>query len=69
MKKGRQARHRIPRNSCLNLHLSISNGFVSFKISDKRDDLDFDIVNFPFLEGTFPVLLLRCLHFSTHSIC
>ena len=32
----------------LDLHLSISNGFVSFKIYDKRDDIDFDIVNFPF---------------------
>ena len=36
----------------LHLHLSISNGFfVSSKISDKRDDLDFDIVNFSFLDG------------------
>ena len=33
------------------LHLSIANGFVSFKINDKRDDFDFDIVNFPFLDG------------------
>ena len=32
----------------LDLHLSISNGFVSSKIYDKRDDVDFDIVNFPF---------------------
>ena len=42
----------------LDLHLSISNGFVSSKIYDKRDDFDFDIVNFPFLDGTFPVLPL-----------
>ena len=35
----------------LDLHLSISIGFVSSKIHDKRDDFDFDIVNFPFLEG------------------
>ena len=35
----------------LDLHLSISNGFVSSKIYDKRDDFDFDIVNFPFLNG------------------
>ena len=34
----------------LNLHLSISNGFVS----SKRDDFDFDIVNFPFLNGDVP---------------
>ena len=35
----------------LDLHLYISNGFVSFKIYDKCDDFDFDIVNFPFLDG------------------
>ena len=38
----------------LDLHLSISNGFVSSKIYDKRDDFDFDIVNFPFLDGNVP---------------
>ena len=32
----------------LDLHLSISYGIVSCKIYDKRDDFDFDIVNFPF---------------------
>ena len=43
--------------SFLDLHLSISDGFVKTKIYDKRDDFDFDIVNFPFL------------YFSTYSIC
>ena len=38
----------------LDLHLSISNGFVSSKINYKRDDFDFDIVNFPFLDGDVP---------------
>ena len=38
----------------LDLHLSISNGFVSSKIYDKRDDFDFDIANFPFLDGDVP---------------
>ena len=38
----------------LDLHLSISNNFVSSKIYDKRDDFDFDIVNFPFLDGDVP---------------
>ena len=38
----------------LDFHLSISNGFVSSKIYDKRDDFDFDIVNFPFLDGDVP---------------
>ena len=32
----------------LDLHISISNGFVSSKIYDKRDDFDCDIVNFLF---------------------
>ena len=36
------------------LHLSISNGFVSSKIYDKRDNFDFDIVSFPFLDGDVP---------------
>ena len=38
----------------LDLHLSISNGFVSSKIYDKRYDFDFEIVNFPFLDGDVP---------------
>ena len=38
----------------LDLGLSISNDFVSSKIYDKRDDFDFDIVNFPFLDGDIP---------------
>ena len=40
--------------SFLDLHLSISDGFVKTKIYDKRDDFDFDIVNFPFLHGDVP---------------
>ena len=35
----------------LDLHLSISGGFVKTKIYDTRDDFDFDIWNFPFLDG------------------
>ena len=38
----------------MDLHLSISDGFVQTKIYDKRDDFDFDIVNFPFLDGDVP---------------
>ena len=30
------------------LHISISIGFVSSNVYNKRDDFDFDIVNFPF---------------------
>ena len=38
----------------LDLHLSISNDIVATKIYDKRDDFDFEIVNFPFLDGDVP---------------
>ena len=38
----------------LYLHLSISNAIVSTKIYDKRDDFDFEIVNFPFLDDDVP---------------
>ena len=38
----------------LDLHLSISDGFINTKIYDKRDDFDFDIVNFSFLDGDVP---------------
>ena len=38
----------------LDLHLSISDGFVKAKLYDKRDDFDFDIVNFPFFDGDVP---------------
>ena len=38
----------------LDLHLSTSNDIVSTKIYDKRDDFDFEIVNFPFLDGDVP---------------
>ena len=40
--------------SFLDLHLSISDGFFKTKIYDKRDDFDFDIVKFPFLDGDVP---------------
>ena len=38
----------------LDLHLSISNDTVSSKTYIKRDDFDFKIVNFPFLDGDVP---------------
>ena len=38
----------------LDLHLSISNDIVSTKFYDKRDDFDFEIVSFPFLDGDVP---------------
>ena len=36
------------------MNLSIHNDIVSTKIYDKRDDFNFDIVNFPFLDGDVP---------------
>ena len=38
----------------LDLHLTIFNDIVSTKIYDKRDNFDFQIVNFPFLYGDVP---------------
>ena len=48
----------------LDLHLSTSNGFVSSKIYDKRDDFDFDIVNFPF--RVYISQLIRFARVSSH---
>ena len=39
------------------LNLSITNGIVSSKIYDKRDDFNFEIINFPFLGGDVLALL------------
>ena len=38
----------------LDLNLPITNGIVSSKIYDKWDDFNFEIVNFPFLNGDIP---------------
>ena len=40
--------------SYLDLLLSVSNGHLSTKLYDKRDDFDFRIVNFPFLSSNIP---------------
>ena len=36
------------------IYISIADGFASSNIYDKRDDFDFDVVNFPFLDGDVP---------------
>ena len=43
-------------NLCMQIYIykCISNGTVSTKIYDKWDDSDFDIDNFPFLDGDVP---------------
>ena len=48
----------------LDLHLTISDGFVSFKIYYKRDDFDFDTVNFPFLDEDIPRATSYGVHIS-----
>ena len=54
----------------LDLHLSISNSFVSSKIYDKRDDFNFDIVNFPHFRWRCSTLsFLRSIYLSAHKIC
>ena len=53
----------------LDLHLSISNDIVSTKIYDKRDDFDFEIVSFPFLDGDVPRSTSYGVYLSTHSFC
>ena len=58
----------------MDLHLSIADGFVSCKIYDKRDDFDFEIVNFPFLDGDVPraasygVYISQLIRFARVSI-
>ena len=48
----------------LDLNLSIHNDIVSTKIYDKRDDFNFDIVNFPFLDGEVPQRPSYCVYIS-----
>ena len=45
----------------LDLNLSITNGIASSKIYDKRDDFNFEIVNFPFPDGDVP-------HFPSYGV-
>ena len=49
----------------MDLHLSISNDFVSSKIYDKRDDFDFDIVNVPLFHV---VPLMECIFLNLYDL-
>ena len=57
----------------LELHLLISNDIVSTKIYDKRDDFNFEIVNFPFLESvvsrstSYQVYISQLIRFARAS--
>ena len=50
--------------------MSITNGIVSSKIYNKQDDFNFEIVNFPFLDGDVPrspsygVYITQFIHFA-----
>ena len=54
----------------MDLNLSITNGIVSSKIYDKRDDFNFEIVNFSFVDrdagspsyGVFCNLFVLCAY-------
>ena len=48
----------------LALNLSITNDIVSFKIYDKQDDFNFEIVNYPFLDGDVP-----CSPSMSYGVC
>ena len=51
----------------LDLHLSISNSFVSYKINDKRDDFfNFIVVKYPFLDGMYISQLIRLYGVCSH---
>ena len=67
----------IPRPHLFYLYLSKSDGFVKTKMFYKRDDFDFDIVNFPFLDGDVPrstsygvyvSQLIRFARVSSHEV-
>ena len=55
------------------MHLSIYNDIVSTKIYNKRGDFDFEIVNFPVLDGGVPrsvscgVCVSEHVHFAVAS--
>ena len=49
----------------VDLNLPITNGIVSSKINDKWNGFNFEIVNFPFLDGDVP-----CSHsYGVYSFC
>ena len=52
----------------LDLHLSVAYGFVSSNIYDKRDDFEFDVVNFPFLDGDVPRRASRLMAYTFRNI-
>ena len=63
--------------SLLDLHISISDGFVRPKCYDKGDNFDFDIVKFPYLDsdvlrltsyGVYISQLIRFSRMFSHAV-
>ena len=52
----------MQRNKATNT-LPIQTDLFSSRLYDNRDDFDFDIVNFPYLEEDFPALLFMVVTF------
>ena len=65
-----KALHSKTKSPFLDLDLSIKNGIVSTKIYDKQGKFDFELVNFPFLDGDIPrsisygVYILQLIRFA-----
>ena len=54
----------------LDLNLSITNGIVSSKFYDKRDDFNFEIIFSHFLMEMFLALFpMEYIYFSAYSFC
>ena len=54
LSRGKNILHYCLHKHEISVYTDIIYGFVSSKIYEKRDDFDFDIVNFPFLDGDVP---------------
>ena len=52
----------------LDMHLYITNGVVSTKMHNKRDDFNFEIVNFPFFDGDIPRFPFYGAYNCIHSL-
>ena len=52
----------------LDLNLYIHNDTVSTKIYDRRDHFDFDIVDFPFLDGDVPLMVYMYIYLNLFAL-
>ena len=61
----RLERHLMRKKSIITGIRYLCGGKLSTRLYDKRDDFDFQIVNFPFLSSNIPS---SCVHFAAHKI-